>query len=121
MVLFKAATLEAVKLFLHVPFQELFGQPTERFVTFNGLEPTLIRTISLLDSQSQAGALPELQVPLPVTQASTNMLSISKQVVGVWLKAFKLTRENKRICKPVTKLDEGVTKYLGNKTFNAQV
>src|SRR5690606_18732910 len=86
--LFRAATFVAVVEFLQIPKYELeaFGQLTLRLFTFKLLGPTIKRTISFS--------------PSIVPQASTRILSISKQVLGVCAWIFKRgVKMNKTITK----------------------
>ena len=78
--LFNEATFEAVVEFLQIFKYELFGQLTFKLFTFKLDGPTLNRTISFS--------------PSLLPQASTRILSISKQVVGVCPTSFRLKIKN---------------------------
>ena len=80
MLLFKDATFDAVVEFLQIPRKELLGQLTFKLVTFKFDGPTLNRTISFSPSLLQ--------------QASTKILSISKQVEGVCPTKFRAENKN---------------------------
>src|SRR5215207_9964642 len=68
---FSCETLATVVAFWQIPSQVLFGQSTFITAVLSGLGPILILTISFS--------------PSGVPQASTKILSISKQVAGIWL------------------------------------